>query len=111
MKQKSIIISCYALLILIGGIIGYFVAHSLISLIVSSAFATLLFASAAFLWKGYRPAYQMATGLVFSLSLFFIYRFFISYKMMPAGMMMLISSGLLAYLFLKRKEVLTKLCS
>lgn len=104
MKQKAILIGCYAGLILIGGIIGHVVAHSLISLIVSSIFALLLFACSVLTWKGNRLAYQCATVLVFSLFAFFSYRFFLTHKLAPAGIMAMISGCLFIYLLATRKR-------
>ncbi len=104
MKQRSIVIGCYALLIFIGGIIGYFVANSLISLIVSSMFALSLMICTALVWKGSLTAYHIATTLTFLLFAFFSYRFFLTYKLAPAGIMAVLSGCLFAYLFATRQR-------
>lgn len=109
MKQKSIVIGCYAGLILIGGIIGHVVAQSLISLIVSSLFAFLLFACSSLTWKGSRLAYHFATALVFCLFAFFVYRLLLTYKLAPAGIMALISGCLFIYLLAARKKAVISL--
>jgi uncharacterized membrane protein (UPF0136 family) len=105
MKQKSIVIGCYATLIFIGGLIGYLVAHSVISLIVSTLFTLLLFGCSIFVWKEHLPAYYTAIATVFCLSAFFCYRFFLTYKLAPAGIMTLISAGLFIYLIAFRKQL------
>lgn len=105
MKEKSIVICCYATLILIGGIIGHVVANSVASLIASSIFAFILFGCAVFIWKGYVMAYHVATFIVSCLLAFFTYRFFLTYKIAPAGIMAIISGCLAAYLISQRKKV------
>lgn len=105
MKQISLVIAMYAILILIGGIIGYVAAHSLISLIVSSLFALLLFTCCFFIWKGHMSAYHIAMGTIFCLFAFFCYRFFLTQKIMPAAIMTLISGGIFVYLASARKHV------
>lgn len=98
MKQQSILIGCYAALLIVGGMIGYFSAGSLASLVMSSAFALVLLGCSFFVWKGNDAAYHIAMGLVFVLLLFFGYRFFTSLKFVPAGLMLLLSLGLLIIL-------------
>lgn len=104
-KQKAIMIGSYATLVLIGGIIGYVVAHSMISLIASTLCALLLLTCSFFIWQDSETAYRIALMLVLSLFLFFGYRFLLTYKLMPAGIMTLISVSLLSYLFVERKQV------
>jgi uncharacterized membrane protein (UPF0136 family) len=108
MKAKAIIVGCYAVLILIGGVIGHLVANSLASLIASSIFALLLFVCAALIRKGNLMAYHIATFLVASLLGFFTYRFFLTYKLAPGGIMALISGVLFIYLFTQRKKLATQ---
>lgn len=103
MKQKSIVIGCYATLNILGGIMGYVIAHSLTSLIASGAIACILFICMAFIWKGNQKAYYIATAIVGCLCLFFAYRFSLTYKLAPGGIMALISGGLFFYLMIQRK--------
>lgn len=103
MKQQSVIVFCYALLVLIGGIIGHAVAGSQASLIASSVSAALLSIGAIRIWQGCSYAYYITTLLVFALTLFFGYRFFLSYKIAPGGIMMVMSACLTAYLLFKPK--------
>jgi uncharacterized membrane protein (UPF0136 family) len=105
MKEKAIIIGCYAILILIGGIIGHVVANSLASLIASSLIALILFSCTALIWKGNMAAYHTATVLIASLLAFFTYRFFLTYKLAPGGVMAMISGVLFIYLFMQRKKL------
>lgn len=105
MKQKAIVIGCYTLLVLIGGLIGFFIAHSLISLIASSVFTLLLLSCSALVWKGHVAAYHTAMGVIFCLFLFFSYRFALTHKLMPAGIMALMSGCLFIYLAITRKQI------
>lgn len=105
MKEKAMIIGCYALLILIGGIIGHLVANSLISLIVSSVIAGMLFVCSGLVMRGNMPAYHVATLITACLLAFFAYRFSMTYKIAPSGIMALISGVLFIYLILQRKQL------
>lgn len=101
MKQKASLIICYAILILLGGIMGFVLAKSYVSLIVSSIFALLLFCCSLFIWRGGKKgAYSFAITLVLCLLLFFSYKFFLSFKIAPSGIMMLASASLLINLLL-----------
>ncbi|MFI0435246.1 MAG: TMEM14 family protein [Parachlamydiaceae bacterium] len=104
MKQQAIVISSYALLNLIGGLIGLAVAGSLPSLIASALIAVILFFCAAFVLRGSMVAYQTATILSACLFLFFTYRYSLSWKIMPGGVMALISIILFIYLILQKKK-------
>lgn len=106
MKQKSIIIAIYAALILIGGIIGYVVAGSIMSIIMATLFSVVLFGCSLLVWHGNTMAYTIATSLVFSLLLFFGYRYYLTSKIAPAGIMALISVFLFAYLAITREEAI-----
>lgn len=106
MKLKSLIVASYAALILIGGIIGYLVAGSFISIIVSAIFAIVLFGCSYLIYRENTMAYTIATSLVFTLMLFFGYRYFVTFKIAPAGIMTLISGALFAYLAITREESL-----
>ena len=96
--KNAIVISVYACLVLIGGVIGFVTTHSLASIIASSIFGVLLLASAYFLSKGHSWAKYVAVGLSFSLLCFFTYRYFLAYKFFPGGAMSILSAGLLIYL-------------
>ncbi|MBA3238973.1 MAG: TMEM14 family protein [Parachlamydiaceae bacterium] len=87
----KITVGLYALLLLIGGIIGHYMANSLPSLIMGSITA-FIFAVLAF-QKG-RTAHLITLVLTALLAGFFGYRFYLTLKFFPAGFMSLVSFGL-----------------
>jgi uncharacterized membrane protein (UPF0136 family) len=90
MKSSVYFITAYALLLFVGGIVGYAKAQSLMSLIMGIGSSLLLLACVGATWKGYKWGHMGSLILLSLLTLFFIYRFFITYKFMPAGMMAII---------------------
>ncbi len=103
MQTTSRIIWIYAALVLIGGMIGHFVAHSPASLIASSIVAILLAGCGYFIHKGQGWAHCAATAISVVLLAFFGYRFSLAYKFMPAGLMVILTACLLVYLLMKGK--------
>lgn len=104
MQTTSRIIWIYAAIVLIGGMIGYFVAHSTASLIASSIVAILLAGCGYFIHKGHGWAHCAATAISALLLVFFGYRFSLAYKFMPAGLMVIVTACLLVYLLMKSKK-------
>ena len=102
MTRQSIFVACYGALILIGGIIGYVVAHSAASLIASSAISLAFFICTPFIKKGSVAALSIATALTTFLLCFFTYRFFLAFKIAPGGIMAVISALMLVYLLRSR---------
>lgn len=91
MKWKSYTLAAYALLLFIGGMIGFAKAHSLPSLLMGITFTVLLLICAWGMAKNCKWSLFGGRILTWFLTLFFCYRFFISFKMMPAGLMALAS--------------------
>ncbi len=104
MKFSAWVVCIYALLIFLGGMIGYYQAHSLPSLIAGTLSAILLFACAWGMFKNSALAYTFALALILALALFFGYRFTLTGKFMPSGMMTLMSIFALAIFFKYRKK-------
>lgn len=105
MQKKSIIIGIYATLVLVGGIMGYLMAHSVISLVIATVVAFLLFICSFLVWRNNHMAYDATIGILFVLFIFFGYRFLMTYKMMPGGMMTLVTALVLGYLMMRKKAV------
>ncbi len=80
----------YIVLLVAGGLVGFIKAKSKMSLIMSLAFALPLALSLLLHW----PA-LVSLGLLAFLSLFFGMRFMKSRKLMPAGMMTILSMAAL----------------
>lgn len=108
MKKFAIPVSIFALLVLGGGCYGFFKAHSMASLIMSLIFGVVLLCSSYGIRKEVLPSLYVAAFTTLALHLFFLYRFFKTFKLMPAGMMVLLSTALgaplLAYLTKRIKE-------
>ncbi|MCC7376786.1 MAG: TMEM14 family protein [Verrucomicrobiales bacterium] len=77
----------YIVLLLVGGIFGYVKAKSTISLVMSLVFAALL-AAAAMGWLGWAYA---GDALLIALVIVFAKRFQKTRKLMPAGVMTLVT--------------------
>lgn len=92
----------YALIILIGGVIGFVKAGSIPSLAMGVVFASLLILTALQVHKKMIIGVYLSAILTGFLALFFCYRFFSSYKFMPAGLILLLSLINLAVIFWNR---------
>lgn len=91
MKVYVQITLIYALIVLIGGVIGFIKAQSMASLAMSLFFAGLLSISSWLMLNNRRIGYYLALGCIGFLAFFFLYRFVITVKIMPAGLMSLVS--------------------
>lgn len=100
MRLNGIIVVIYALLVIIGGMIGFVKANSVPSLIMGLTFALGLLLSAVSMIKGMKRGYYAAIALTLILTGFFAYRYVISLQMMPAGFMSILSIAVIIALFL-----------
>lgn len=105
MKSNSIVTGVYALFVLIGGIIGYTTADSIPSLAMGTVFALLLAGCAKLIWDKKSAGYVGAIVLMGVLLAFFGYRFILSTKFMPAGLMTILSLVAMSALLSKRPEL------
>ncbi|MBA3958144.1 MAG: TMEM14 family protein [Parachlamydiaceae bacterium] len=103
MNYPALIVFVYGVLLLIGGIIGHLKANSMASLIAGTVFAVLTMASAVAIHKESTVGYYIAMGLSAFLTLFFAYRFSLSYNFMPSGLMTFLSLAVFLILFFTRK--------
>lgn len=108
MKITPYVLMVYAILLIIGGVIGYIKAGSIVSLVMGIAFGISLIVSSIGMFKKCVHARYTSLILTGFLTLFFIYRFIMSYKMMPSGVMAIISIIVLGILASKPIDPLTK---
>ncbi len=95
MKMTGWIVFTYALIVLAGGIAGYFKAGSSASLIMGSVFGLLLIGSAWIILKKKMVGEYCALGLLILLDAFFIFRYLRTFHFLPAGLMSLLSLAVL----------------
>lgn len=105
MKTNACIIFAYSLIVIAGGIIGYTTAGSVPSLVMGLAFGLLLLGSGWAMLKKSTLAHFSAVTLSAILALFFLYRFAITWKIMPAGMMAIVSLLVLAFFFIPKRRI------
>lgn len=109
MTKAAYVVLGYGLLIFVGGMIGFAQAHSNGSLIAGSIFSLLLIISAVMLYRKVVIGYFFSVGLTVLLIAFFGYRFFLTHKMMPAGMMCAVSLAVLSTLIFYRLREMNKI--
>lgn len=100
MKSHALAIMIYALLIIIGGVMGFAKAHSLVSLIVGSFAGILLISSSVGIYYSHSWGLYLAFAVTSVLLLFFGYRYFGKMAFFPSGMMALLSVATLLCLWL-----------
>lgn len=94
----------YALLVLIGGVIGFVKSGSTASIVMGSIFGLLLLLSSFLIHKKLVWGLYLSILLTAFLALFFGYRFMNSYKFMPAGLMCILSAVNLVFVYLNRPD-------
>lgn len=94
MKFFSYAISAFSLLVLSGGVYGFLKASSVPSLVMSLVFFILLLIGSVQVYKGNIKALYLSAITVFALHLFFLMRFLKTLKLMPAGVMVLLTASL-----------------
>lgn len=104
MKITGIIVLLYALLILVGGIFGHQEKGSIASLVSGLVFGILLLGTALATFKKKIWGEFSALILIFILDGFFTYRFIKTQSFLPAGLLSLISLGVLLLLALIIKK-------
>ena len=87
MKITGAIVIGYSLMVLLGGLAGYLFAGSLVSLLTGSICGALLFAGGIGLFYSSVLAFFTALSVTALLSLFFLFRYFQTYQLVPSGMM------------------------
>jgi uncharacterized membrane protein (UPF0136 family) len=88
----------FGILDCLGGVIGHLKAQSLASLVMGGLSGLALLACAVGILKSKIAAYYTSMAITTALSAFFIYRFLHTWKVMPAGLMTVISLAVLSIL-------------
>lgn len=104
MKVLNIVLVVYTLMIFIGGLIGFIVSGSTASILMSSIFSGAFIFNFVYSKKNPRNGYIVSATLTMTLLLFFFMRFIATYAIMPAGLMLLLSSFVLVLHLYVRKE-------
>lgn len=94
--NTNTILWIYIVLLLVGGLIGFFKAKSKVSLIMSAVFAALLILTAVHGILDATLARNLANILMAALLVVFAMRLAKTKKFMPAGMMLIITIAALA---------------
>lgn len=103
MKIPAYATAAYALLLILGGLIGFFVAGSEVSLWMGASLGLILLIAAYTTYCG-RPVGLYTTVVVsIALSFFFGYRYALTDKIMPGGLMMFFSLIMLGISFVTLK--------
>lgn len=103
MRLDSKAIYVYALLLFLGGLMGFFMAGSIKSIVAGSLGAAALFSIEKQLQASSSKPRKILTFLIpASFFLVFLFRYFATKAFMPSGLMALISLGMSLYLFVNR---------
>ncbi len=106
MKWNGLIFIVYSLLLLVGGVFGYVKAGSIASIITSFSFGGALIAMSIFILKGKRIAEYSAFFTTLTLDAFFWWRYYSTGKFMPAGVMLLLSTLVIFFVYFNLKKSL-----
>ena len=104
-RTAAIIVTAYGILTFLGGVIGFVLSSSLMSLVMGSIFGILLILSGVLIYK--KRVYASYSAIVLSLLLagFFIPRFIKTMHFFPAGLMALCSLVIVSFLILQGKPL------
>lgn len=95
----SYVVLIYGLFILVGGVMGHR-AGSTTSLVMGALFGVLLVIASLGMFKRKRWGVYGALILTLILDGFFTYRYFLSMKFMPPGLLSLVSLGVMILLIM-----------
>ncbi len=95
MSIFKIVLSIYGILMLGGGIMGYVKAHSKPSLIMGILSGILVFIGVYLLGCNVKTGITLVTALSAVLTVVFLLRLLKTQAFMPAGMLLLLSAGVL----------------
>ncbi len=91
MKFMPWLVILYAFILMGGGMMGYYKAGSLPSLLMGCMTGLILIVSAITMFNKEVLGYFVSCGVAFAMAIFFTYRFIGSFKLLPTGLMAAIS--------------------
>ena len=107
MKTTGTIVLLFGAIVTLGGLVGYVKAESLISLAVATPTGLILIIAGFSMLREKRSGFICALTLTLLMTAFFSYRFFTTLKVMPAGLMLVMSlltlMSLIVYIQSKRR--------
>ncbi|MEI8365634.1 MAG: TMEM14 family protein [Parachlamydiaceae bacterium] len=106
MKLAGWLTLVYALIVFLGGIFGYVKAESVPSLVMGVIFAAVLGISAFMIFNKKALGFYTGVGSSLFLFLFFLWRFAMTFKVMPAGIMCILSLAILVILVSRRATLM-----
>ena len=106
MKAASWITLIYGIFIILGGLMGHIKSASTVSLVTGSLFGLFLVLASFGMFRDHLLPSYFALIITLILDAFFTYRWLLTFKFMPSGLMSLISLGvLIALLVLLRSHL------
>src|SRR5437879_1531007 len=99
MPWLSVAVIVYGIAVAAGGVMGYKEAHSIWSLIMGGLAGLLIIGAGVVSGSHPKAGYGMATVLALALIAFFVYRFAVTHKAMPAFGVIGLSTLMLILLF------------
>jgi uncharacterized membrane protein (UPF0136 family) len=91
MQTMAMVIWGYGVMMAVGGVIGYLKVHSKASLISGVGFGLLLLASGYGVWQGSRDSLVASAVIAALLMIIFAIRVIKTRRLMPAGMLAVLS--------------------
>lgn len=101
MKTSALFVLSYAAAVFLGGVSGFFIAHSVPSLTAGVLFGSLIALNGYRMLKGQLKGQQLALVQTIILGSFFVYRFHLTGKVMPAIPMVVLSFALAVLLLVR----------
>lgn len=105
MKITGGIVLGYGVVVMLGGLIGYLKADSLVSLFTGTISGAILVAGGMGLIRKSIYAYLVSLAMTTLLAIFFMIRYVMSEKMMPSGIMAGLSVIIILLLLITRGRI------
>lgn len=104
MQKAMWVIAIFGAVVILGGVIGYLQAQSLISLFAGTFFGIALLSSALAIMKGVNVAHYIALLIAVLLTAFFHWRYLRTGAFLPGGLMAIVSCLVSVWLLILRPK-------